>query len=123
VKTDRRDAMPLARLMRAGDLTPVEVAAVEDEASRDLARARAEAMRARKAAQNRLTAFLLAQPPKALQALSWNAQGRRGPRDRRLWARGTHAHQGVVAMARERVGCMGAMATQLAVPPSTHGLR
>jgi len=40
VKTDRRDAMPLARLMRSGDLTPVYVPAVDDEAIRDLSRAR-----------------------------------------------------------------------------------
>ena len=30
VKTDRRDAVPLARLMRSGDLTPVYVPTVED---------------------------------------------------------------------------------------------
>jgi transposase len=38
VKTARRDATQLARLMRSGDLTPVYVPAVEDEAIRDLAR-------------------------------------------------------------------------------------
>jgi transposase len=32
VKTDRRDAMQLARLMRSGDLTPVYVPAADDEA-------------------------------------------------------------------------------------------
>ena len=40
VKTNRRDAMPLARLARSGDLTPVYVPRVEDEAIRDLTRAR-----------------------------------------------------------------------------------
>jgi transposase len=40
VKTDRRDAVQLARLMRSGDLTPVYVPTVEDEAIRDLTRAR-----------------------------------------------------------------------------------
>lgn len=35
VKTDRRDAVPLARLMRSGDLTPVYVPKPEDEAIRD----------------------------------------------------------------------------------------
>ena len=39
VKTDRRDAMQLARLMRSGDLTPVSVPALDDEAIRDLRRA------------------------------------------------------------------------------------
>jgi Transposase len=36
VKTDRRDAGPLARLMRAGELTSVSGPTVEDEAIRDL---------------------------------------------------------------------------------------
>ena len=36
VKTDRRDAMQLARLARSGDLTVVYVPKVEDEAIRDL---------------------------------------------------------------------------------------
>jgi len=39
VTTDRRDAVHLARLMRSGDLTPVSVPAVQDEARRDLSRA------------------------------------------------------------------------------------
>src|SRR5712691_4066546 len=45
VKTDRRDARQLARLMRAGDLTPVYVPAVDDAAIRDLSRAREETLR------------------------------------------------------------------------------
>ena len=40
VKTDRRDAVEIARLLRSGDLTPVYVPSVEDEAIRDLCRAR-----------------------------------------------------------------------------------
>jgi transposase len=59
VKTDRRDAGQLARLMRSGDLTPVSVPSVEDEAIRDLSRAREEAMQDLKAAKFRLQAFLL----------------------------------------------------------------
>jgi transposase len=59
VKTDRRDAMQLARLMRSGDLTPVYVPAVDDEAIRDLSRAREETLRDLKAAKLRLKAFLL----------------------------------------------------------------
>jgi transposase len=35
VKTDRRDAIPLARLMRSGDLTSIYVPQVEDETLRD----------------------------------------------------------------------------------------
>jgi transposase len=61
VKTARRDAVQLARLMRSGDLTPVYVPPVEDEASRDLSRAREDTSRALKAAKFRLKAFLLRQ--------------------------------------------------------------
>src|SRR5215475_3023279 len=56
VKTNRRDAIKLARLMRSGDLTPVYVPAVEDEAIRDLCRAREEAIHDLKAAKFRLKA-------------------------------------------------------------------
>src|SRR4029453_6137574 len=44
VKTDRRDAVPLARLLRSGALTPVDVPTVEDEAMRALTRAREDAL-------------------------------------------------------------------------------
>lgn len=40
VKTDRRDAVSLARLLRAGELTPIWVPDREQEAMRDLTRAR-----------------------------------------------------------------------------------
>jgi transposase len=59
VKTDRRDAVQLARLMRSGDLTPVYVPQVEDEAIRDLSRAREDTIQDLKAAKFRLKAFLL----------------------------------------------------------------
>jgi transposase len=59
VKTDRRDAIQLARLMRSGDLTPIYIPSVEDEAIRDLSRAREDAIRDLKAAKVRLKAFLL----------------------------------------------------------------
>ncbi len=51
--------MQLARLMRSGDLTPVYVPAVDDEAIRDLSRAREDTLRDLKAAKLRLKAFLL----------------------------------------------------------------
>ena len=61
VKTDRRDAVQLARLMHSGDLTPVSVPQVEDEAIRDLSRAREDAIQDLKAAKFRLNALLLRQ--------------------------------------------------------------
>jgi transposase len=59
VKTNRRDAMKLARQMRSGDLTSIYVPSVEDEAIRDLCRGRDDAMRDLKAAKQRLKALLL----------------------------------------------------------------
>jgi transposase len=59
VKTDRRDAVQLARLARSGDLTAVDVPKVEDEAIRDLTRAREDTIRDLKSAKFRLKAFLL----------------------------------------------------------------
>ena len=59
IKTDRRDALELARLLRNGDLTRVYVPTVEDEAIRDLCRARDAARLTLKNAKLRLKAFLL----------------------------------------------------------------
>jgi hypothetical protein len=56
-----------------------------------------------------------ATPPHSLQDLSWTAPGRRGKRYRRLMARGQHANQVVVTMARALVGCMWAMAKAVPV--------
>lgn len=59
VKTDRRDSETLARLHRAGELTPVYVPDAEDEALRDLLRAREDAQKAQRKAKQQLGAFLL----------------------------------------------------------------
>jgi transposase len=59
VKTDRRDAVQLARLLRSGDLQPVYVPEPEDEAIRDLSRACEAAQADLKAAKVRLKSFLL----------------------------------------------------------------
>jgi len=59
VKTDRRDAVQLARLLRSGDLDSVYVPSIEDEALRDLCRAREAAVVTLKAAKFRLKSFLL----------------------------------------------------------------
>jgi transposase len=60
----------------------------------------------------------LEQPPHVIQAISGTAQVRLCQRSRRFIARGTHAHQGVVAMARELAGFLWAMAPQVPVTPS-----
>ena len=59
VKTDRRDAMMLARLSRSGDLTAVRIPGAGDEAVRDLVRAREDAVRECRNARHRLKALLL----------------------------------------------------------------
>ena len=59
VKTDRRDAVEMARLLRSGDLTGVYVPSVEDEAIRDVCRARDATRVTLKAAKLRLKSFLL----------------------------------------------------------------
>lgn len=59
VKTDRRDAEQLARLYRAGELTAIYVPDEEDEAIRDLVRARTGAMVHQRKARQRLKGFLL----------------------------------------------------------------
>lgn len=59
IKTDRRDAKMLARLSRSGELTPVWVPTPEQEAIRDLTRAREDMKAAELRARQRLNAFLL----------------------------------------------------------------
>lgn len=58
IKTDRRDAVKLARLDRAGELTAVHVPTPETEAVRDLVRAREDVRKDLVAARHRLLAFL-----------------------------------------------------------------
>ena len=70
-KTNRWDAITLARLMRSGDLTPIYVPAIEDEAIRDLCRARAEAIRALKTATLRRTALLLRHDSRDTGRATW----------------------------------------------------
>jgi transposase len=58
VKTDRRDAKKLADLFRGGLLTEVHPPSEEDEAVRDLCRARQQAKESETAAKHRLNKFL-----------------------------------------------------------------
>jgi hypothetical protein len=71
VKTDRRDAAKLARLLRSGDLTPVWVPDEAHEALRDLVRDRDDAKQDLLRAKHRLSKFLLRHgihPPAGVQA-------------------------------------------------------
>jgi transposase len=71
VKTNRRDAVQLARLARSGDLTLVSVPKVEDEAIRDLTRAREDTLSDLKDAKFRLKAFLLRQDIRYAGRANW----------------------------------------------------
>src|ERR671937_600996 len=73
VKTDRRYAVQLARLRRSGDLTAVYVPKVEDEAIRDLTRAREDTLSDLKDAKFRLKAFLLRQDIRYTGRANWNS--------------------------------------------------
>jgi len=83
VKTDRRDALKLARCYRSGDLTPVWVPDAAHEALRDLVRAREAAKKDQLRARHRVQKFLL-------------RQGRRRPTKMHAW---TQRH---VAWLREQ---------------------
>jgi len=72
VKTDRRDALKLARSYRAGDLMPVWVPDAAHEALSDLVRAREAAEKDQLRARHRLSQCLL-------------RHGRRAPRGVQLW--------------------------------------
>ncbi len=78
VKTDRRDAMRLAELLRAGELVGVWVPGEADEALRDLVRAREDAKQDLLRARHRLQKLLLRRglrPPEGVR--NWSAKYRR----------------------------------------------
>jgi len=72
IKTDRRDAEQLARLYRAGELTAIRVPDQEDEAVRDLVRARHCAKDEQRRARLRLKGFLLRLGYRYTGKSSWN---------------------------------------------------
>jgi transposase len=75
VKTDRRDALKLARLLRSGDLTSVWVPDEAHEALRNLVRARADAKTDELRARHRLSKFLLRQGvPAPVGVRNWSVR-------------------------------------------------
>jgi transposase len=73
VKTDKRDARKLARLLRAGELTPVYIPEPTDEAIRDLCRARTDAVDDRRRSRHRLKGFLLRHGYRYQKKSAWSA--------------------------------------------------
>jgi len=76
-KTDRRDAVMLARLHRAGELTAIHVPDAVDESIRDLTRARADAVHDLTRAKLRLKSFLLRQGYRYSGKANWSEAHRR----------------------------------------------
>jgi len=72
IKTDRRDCVRLAELARAGELRAVWIPDPADEAIRDLARAREDALNARTQARHQLKSFLLRHELRYPHRTSWS---------------------------------------------------
>jgi len=77
IKTDRRDGDALARLHRAGELTAIYIPTADDEALRDLVRAREDAVGLSTQAKHRLKAFLLRQGRRYPGRAGWTQPYRR----------------------------------------------
>lgn len=77
VKTDRRDCLALARLARAGELTPIYVPDAGDEAMRDLVRTREDAVIVQRQARQRLAALLLRNEIRYVGRSAWTKAHRR----------------------------------------------
>ena len=80
IKTDKRDAIKLARLMRANELSPIYVPEAGDEAVRDLSRLRETACHDRKRAKHQIKSFLLR------NFISYQGSANWGPKHRRWLA-------------------------------------
>jgi transposase len=77
IKTDKRDAIKLARLMRANELSPIYVPEADDEAVRDLSRAREAACHDRKRAKHQIKSFLLRNFIMYQGSANWDPKHRR----------------------------------------------
>ena len=86
VKTDRRDALRLAKLLRLGELTPVRVPSPAEEGARDLVRAREDARSDLMRARHRLSKLLLR------QGLVWEAKSWTQAHERWLFEQGFAEH-------------------------------
>jgi transposase len=81
VKTDKRDARKLARLLRAGELTAIYIPEPTDEAMRDLCRARTDAVDDRRRSRHRMKGFLLRHGYRYQGKSSWSAAHERYVRE------------------------------------------
>ena len=72
IKTDRRDSLRLAELARAGELRAIWIPDPADEAIRDLARAREDAVNARTQVRQQLKGFLLRHDVRYAGKTAWS---------------------------------------------------
>jgi transposase len=99
VKNDRRDAERLARLLRLGEITPVRVPGPEEEAARDLVRAREDTRGDLMRARHRLSKLLL-RHGLVYDATAWT-------RDHDAWLRKQRFQHGPLAIVFDE--CYGRM--------------
>jgi transposase len=88
VKTDARDARHLARLLHLGEITAVAVPSVEQEAARDLVRAREDCRGDLMSARHRLSKLLLRQGIVYYGGQAWTTRHEAWLRTHRFGARG-----------------------------------
>jgi transposase len=84
VKTNRRDAVALAKLLRAGELTPVWVPDETHEAIRDLVRARAAAVETLRVHRQQVSAFMLKHGRVFPRKTAWGARHLRWLQEQRF---------------------------------------
>ena len=94
VKTDKRDAIRLARLLAAGELTLVTIPSVEREQLRDLVRCREDIRVDLMRARHRLGKFLLR------REIYWEGPGEAWSRRHRSWLTPVDVEVGGVADVR-----------------------
>jgi transposase len=109
VKTDRRDALKLARYLRAGDLTAVWVPDEEQEAMRDLCRARDDMKSQERKAQQQLNAFVLR------HGHHWPGNKKRWTAAHYTWLEGlTFAHDWQQVVLQEHIDAVKAAGQRVA---------
>ena len=99
VKTDRRDALRLAKLLRLGELTAVRVPSPAEEGARDLVRAREDARSDLMRARHRMSKLLLR------QGLVW--EGSAWTQGHERWLGAQHfAERGLAVAYEEALGAI-----------------
>jgi transposase len=124
IKTDTRDARHLARLLRVGEIVEVTVPSVEQEAARDLVRAREDCRQDLMSARHRLSKLLLRQGIVYYGGKPWTVTHERWLRAQRFDAPGLQlayeaAFDAVLATAARREHLDAAITAMAADSPFT----